>query len=52
VPSLSSDAARDALCSRLTHNMAESQWADVVQGQTIDYEPSCDGLPEAEPAAQ
>jgi WD40 repeat protein len=45
VPNLSPDAARDALCSKLTHNMASEQWDELVSGD-IDYVSGCTGLPE------
>ena len=47
VPSLSPDAARDALCARLTHNIAREQWNELVDGE-IEYVEGCPGLPEAE----
>ena len=49
VPDIAPDAARDALCSKLTHNMASEQWDDLVEDE-IDYVDGCRGLPEAEPA--
>ena len=49
VPNTAPDAARDALCSKLTHNMADDKWNDLVSGE-IDYVDGCRGLPEAEPA--
>ena len=48
VPDLAPDAARDALCSKLTHDMASEQWDDLVEGE-IDYVDGCRDLPEAEP---
>jgi WD40 repeat protein len=49
VPDIDPNAARDALCSRLTHNMASDRWNDLVSGD-IDYVDGCRGLPEAQPA--
>jgi WD40 repeat protein len=47
VPSTDPDAARDALCSKLTHDMASERWDDLVEGE-IDYVDGCRDLPEAE----
>jgi hypothetical protein len=41
----SPDAARDALCAKLTHNMSREQWRHVVSKE-IPYVEVCDGLPE------
>ena len=43
----SPDAARDTLCTKLTHNMSREQWNNVVSEQ-IPYEEVCDGLPEGQ----
>jgi WD40 repeat protein len=49
VPSPSADAARDLLCSRLSQNMANKKWKDLVPGD-VDYVAGCQNLPEAEGA--
>jgi len=41
----STDAARDALCAKLTRNMSRDQWNDVVS-EEIPYQTQCDNLPE------
>lgn len=51
VPPLSANAASDALCKRITNNMASEQWADVVP-KDLDYVASCSELPEAEISLQ
>ncbi len=43
----SADAARDTLCTKLTHNMSSEQWNNVVSEQ-IPYKELCDGLPEGQ----
>ncbi len=47
VPARSPDAARDALCAKLTHNMSREQWNKWVSPE-IDYIKACPGLPEAD----
>ncbi len=47
VPNLDPRAERDALCSKLTHNMASEKWNDLVSDD-IEYVEGCRGLPEAE----
>jgi WD40 repeat protein len=49
VPNVDPKADRDALCSKLTHNMASDKWNDLVSGD-IEYAEGCSGLPKAEPA--
>ena len=49
VPDIAPGANRDALCSKLTHNMASQRWDDLVPDE-IDYVDGCRGLPETEPA--
>jgi WD40 repeat protein len=46
-PTRSPEAARDALCAKLTHNMSDEQWDNWVSPQ-IDYDEGCDGLPKAD----
>jgi WD40 repeat protein len=46
VPPRSADAAREALCAKLTHNMSREQW-DMWVSPRIDYVKACD-LPEAD----
>jgi WD40 repeat protein len=43
----SADAARDTLCTKLTHNMTREQWKNLISPQ-IDYIKVCPDLPEAE----
>jgi WD40 repeat protein len=47
VPPRSPDAARDALCAKLTQNMSRDKWNEVVSPE-IEYIELCDGLPEAD----
>jgi len=46
VPVPSVDATRDALCSKLTHNMSVESWNSRLPG--IDYTEACPGLPQTD----
>ena len=43
----STDAARDTLCAKLTHNMSPEQWNTSVS-EEIPYKEVCNGLPEGQ----
>jgi WD40 repeat protein len=47
VPARSLEAARDALCAKLTHNMSRDQWNKWVSPQ-IDYIKACPNLPDSD----
>jgi WD40 repeat protein len=47
VPARSLEAARDALCAKLTHNMSRDQWNEWVSPQ-IDYIKACPNLPDSD----
>ena len=42
----SPDAARDALCAKITHNMSHEQWDKLAP--KVGYTETCAGLPEAD----
>ena len=49
VPAHYPDAARDALCAKLTHNPTEGQWNEwVPKGIDIPYKDACTNLPRSE----
>jgi WD40 repeat protein len=49
VPAHYPDAARDALCAKLTHNPTEEQWDKwVSDGIDIPYKDACTNLPKSE----